>query len=216
VPVLKKSMAGVVALLMLAACGGSGPGGTSGPTAATIAVQPGDLSSDMHKCDLSGDIDSFLNKSKTKDPNTYTSTKAEWDSAKQKGAISAYTAFYTDSAAHCTSIESNTTDISSATYKLVVNFVIQFKDEATAGKGYTTESIFGFSASSLKSGGAPVVEGTKTGLTPNSIVLSIAISTQSFYVAEWQNKSFMVILAILNIDTATCKKVAQAENSRIK
>lgn len=213
---LKKSMAGMVALLMLAACGGNGPGGTSGPTASSIAVQPGDLSSDMHKCDLSGDIDSFLNKSKTKDPNTYTSTKAEWDSAKQKGATSAYTAFYTDSAAHCTSIESNATDISSATYKLVVNFVIQFKDEASASKGYTTESIFGFSASSLKSGGAPVVEGTKTGLTANSIVLSIAISTQSFYVAEWQNKSFMVILAILNIDTATCKKVAQAENSRIK
>ena len=213
---LKKSMAGMVALLMLAACGGNGPGATSGPTASSISVQPGDLSSDMHKCDLSGDIDSFLTKSKTKDPNTYTSTKTEWDSAKQKGATSAYTAFYTDSAAHCTSIESNTTDISSATYKLVVNFVIQFKDEATASKGYTTESIFGFSASSLKSGGAPVVEGTKTGLTANSIVLSIAISTQSFYVAEWQNKSFMVILAILNIDTATCKKVAQAENSRIK
>jgi hypothetical protein len=213
---LQKSMAGMVALLVLAACGGSGPGGSSGPTATTIAVQPGDLSSDMHRCDLSGDIDSFLTKSKTKDPNTYTSTKSEWDSAKQKGATSAYTAFYTDSAAHCTTIESNTTDISSATYKLVVNFVIQFKDEATAGKGYTTESIFGFSASSLKSGGAPVVEGTKTGLTANSIVLSIAISTQSFYVAEWQNKSFMVILAILNIDTATCKKVAQAENSRIK
>jgi hypothetical protein len=213
---LKKSMAGMVGLIMLAACGGNGSGGASGPTAATIAVQPGDLSSDMHKCDLSGDIDSFLTKSKTKDPNTYTSTKGEWDSAKQKGATSAFTAFYTDSAAHCTSIESNTTDISSATYKLVVNFVIRFKDEATASKGYTTESIFGFSASSLKSGGAPVVEGTKTGLTANSIVLSIAISTQSFYVAEWQNKSFMVILAILNIDTATCKKVAQAENSRIK
>jgi hypothetical protein len=213
---LKKSMAGMVALLMLAACGGSGQSGSSGPTASSIAVQPVDLSSDMHKCDLSGDIDSFLTKSKTKDPNTYTSTKAEWDSAKQKGATSAYTAFYTDSAAHCTSIESNTTDISSATYKLVVNFVIQFKDEATASKGYTTESIFGFSASSLKSGGAPVVEGAKTGLTANSIVLSIAISTQTFYVAEWQNKSFMVILAILNIDTATCKKVAQAENSRIK
>jgi hypothetical protein len=61
-----------------------------------------------------------------------------------------------------------------------------------------------------------VVEGTATGLTKNSIVLSIAISNQSFYVAEWQNKAFMVILAILNIDTATCKKVAQAQNSRIK
>ena len=212
---LRRSLTSLVALLMLVACGGT-PGLSSGPTAATIAVQPGDVPSDMHKCDLSGDIDSFLNKSKTKDPNTYTSTKAEWDSAKQKGATAGYTAFYTDSAAHCTSIESNTTDISSATYKLVVNFVVQFKDEATASKGYTTESIFGFSASSLKSGGAPVVEGTATGLTKNSIVLSIAITNQAFYVAEWQNKAFMVILAILNIDTATCKKVAQAENSRIK
>ena len=98
----------------------------------------------------------------------------------------------------------------------MVNFVIQFKDEATATKGYTSESIFGFSASSLKSGGAPVVEGTATGLTKNSIVLSISISNQAFYVAVWQNKNFMVILAILNLDTATCKKVAQAENARIK
>ena len=201
---------------MLVACGGSSPVLSSGPTAASIAVQAADLPSDMHKCDLSGDIDSFLNKSKTKDPNTYTSTKSEWDSAKQKGATAAYTAFYTDSTAHCTSIESNTSDISSATYKLVVNFVIQFKDEASASKGYTSESIFGFSASSLKSGGAPVVEGTATGLTKNSIVLSISISNQAFYVAVWQNKTFMVILAILNIDTATCKKVAQAENARIK
>ena len=121
-----------------------------------------------------------------------------------------------DSTAHCATIESNTSDISSATYKLVVNFVIQFKDEASANKGYTSESIFGFSASSLKSGGAPVVEGTATGLTKNSIVLSISVSNQSFYVAVWQNKTFMVILAILNIDTPTSKKVAQAENARIK
>lgn len=212
---LQRSIAGVAATLLLVACGGN-PIAASGPTAATIAVQPADLPSDMHKCDLSGDIDSFLNKSKTKDPNTYTSTKTEWDSAKQKGATAAYTAFYTDSTAHCTTIESNSSDISSATYKLVVNFVIQFKDESSASKGYTSESIFGFSASSLKSGGAPVVEGTATGLTTNSIVLSISISNQSFYVAVWQNKNFMVILAILNIDTATCKKVAQAENARIK
>src|ERR1700694_4872656 len=103
---LHRSVACVVALLMLAACGGTS-NSPSGPTAATIAVQPGDLPSDMHKCDLSGDIDSFLAKSKTKDPNTYTSTKAEWDSAKQKGATAGYTAFYTDSTAHCASIETN-------------------------------------------------------------------------------------------------------------
>jgi hypothetical protein len=170
----------------------------------------------MHKCDISGDIDSFLNTAKTKDPTTYKSTSSEWTAAKSAGATAAYVAFYTDSAAHCATVGSSSSDITTATFKLVVNFAIQFKDEASAGKGYTSESIFGFSASALKSGGAPVVEGTKTGLTPNSIQLSTSVASQSFFVAVWQNKSFMVILAILNIDPATSKKVAVAENSRIK
>jgi hypothetical protein len=212
---VRQACSGLAILLLVFACGNT-PGAAKAPDAASVSVQPGDLPTDMHKCGLAGDIDSFLSKSKTKDPNTYTSTSGEWEAAKKNGATKAYTAFYTDSDAHCTSIESNTSDISSANYKLVVNFVIQFKDEASAAKGYTSESIFGFSASSLKSGGAPVVEGTKTGLTPNSIVLSISIASQAFYVAVWQNKSFMVILAILNIDAATCKKVAVAENERIK
>lgn len=213
---LQRSIAGLAVMVMVFACGGAPAATNAGSTASSVSVQPGDVPADMHKCDLSGDIDSFLNKSKTKDPNTYTSTKSEWDAAQKLGATAAYAAFYADSTAHCTSIESNSSDISAATYKLVVNFVIQFKDEASASKGYTSESIFGFSASSLKSGGAPVVEGTKTGLTANSIVLSIAVASQSFYVAVWQNKAFMVILAILNIDTATSKKAALAENSRIK
>jgi len=213
---LRRSIAGLAVALMVVACGGSPSTLASGPTATTVAVQQADLPAGMQKCDLSGDIDSFLNKSKTKDPNTYTSTSAEWEAAKKQGATAAYAAFFSDSTAHCTSIESNSSDISSATYKLVVNFVIQFKDEASASKGYTSESIFGFSASSLKTGGAPVVEGAQTGLTANSIVLSISIANQSFYVAVWQNKAFMVILAILNLDTATSKKVAMAENKRIK
>ena len=37
-----------------------------------------------------------------------------------------------------------------------------------------------------------------------------------YYVAVWQNKAFMVILAILNIDPAAAKKAALAENARIK
>jgi hypothetical protein len=213
---LKRSIAALAVMVIVIACGGSPTTALTGPTAASVAVQQGDLPAGMQKCDLTGDIDSFLNTSKTKDPNTYTSTKTEWDAAQKAGATAAYVAFYADSSAHCATVGSNTSDISTATYKLVVNFVIQFKDEASASKGYTTESIFGFSAAQLKTGGAPVVEGTNTGLTPNSIVLSISISTQSFYVAVWQNKAFMVILAILNIDSATSKKVALAENGRIK
>ena len=212
----RRPLAALAAVLMLAACGGNPLTSITGPTPASVSVQPGDLPKDMHKCDLSGDIDSFLTKSKTKDPNTYTSTKSEWDSAKQKGATAAYTAFYADTTANCGTVESSASDITSATFKLVVNFVVQFKDEASANKDYTSETIFGISKDKLKGGGAPTLEGTQTGLTANSIVLSIAISNQSFYVAEWQNTAFLVILAILNIDTPTSKKVAQAVNARIK
>jgi hypothetical protein len=202
---------------MLVACGGSNPSILpTGPTPSSVSVQPADLPKDMKKCDQSGEIDAYLSKAKTKDPTSYKTLKSEWDSAKTHGATAAYVAFYTDSAANCANIESNSSNATAANYKLVVNFVIQFKDEATAAKGYTSESIFGVSTSSLKSGGAAVAEGTKTGLTPNSIVLSVALSNQSYYVAVWQNKAFMVILAIINIDAATCKKVALAENSRIK
>ena len=204
-----------VALIVVAACGTSSPP-AQGPTAASVAVQTGDLPAGMQKCNISGDIASFLTSSKTKDPSTYTSTKKSWDDAQTNGAIAAYVAFYTDSAAHCTALETNTSDVSSANYKLAINFVIQFKDEAAAAKGYTSESIFGFSAASLTSGGAPTQQGAQTGLSPNSIVISISIASTSYYVAVWQKKAFMVILAIVNIDPASAKKVAQAESGRIK
>ena len=212
---LKSSIAAATALLTLVACGGAAPG-PQGPTTQSVSVQPSDLPSGVIKCDLSGDINTFLSKEKTPDPNTYNSTKNEWASAQQKGATSAYTAFYTDSTAHCSTIQSSGSNIGTASYKLIVNFAIQFKDEKSAANAYTNESIFGFSASSLKSGGAPVIEGTKTGLTQNSIVLSASLPPQSYYIAVWQNKTFMVILAILNIDADASKKVATSENSRIK
>src|SRR4029077_3223020 len=132
VPMFRSSMAALAAMLLVVACGGSPSTSASGPTAASVAVQQGDLPAGMQKCDLSGDIDSFLNKSKTKDPSTYASFKNYWDAAQKSGATAEFTGFYADSTAHCTSIESNSSDVSAATYKLVVDFVIQFKDEASA------------------------------------------------------------------------------------
>ena len=170
----------------------------------------------MTRCDLSGDIDSFLNQEKTADPATYQATKSEWEDAKSKGAVAAHTAFYTDSSAHCDAVKAKGADIGAATYKLVVNFVIQFKDEASASKGYTSGKVFNVSASELRSSGQPVVEGPNTGLSQNSIVLNAPIASQTYYLAVWQKKTFLVILAVLNVDPAASKKVATAENSRIK
>jgi len=211
---MSRTLVALLLVTVVAACGGSP--GASAPTPGSVSVQPGDLPAGMAKCDLTGDIENFLDKEKTADAATYQSTKSEWDDAKSKGATAAFTAFYTDSAAHCDAIKAQGSSIGSAAYKLVVNFVIQFKDEASAAKGYETGQVFNISPSELRKSPA-VLEGTaNTGLTKNSIVLNSPIANQTYYIAVWQNKSFLVILAILNVDGAASKKVATSENSRIK
>ena len=213
---MRVSLSALALLLIVVACGPIGGSGATAPTAASVAVKSGDLPSGLHRCDLSGDINSYLNKIKTKYPSTYKTTSDGWAAAQKDGATAAQVEFHTDSTDHCKSVETNGSQIGGATYKLVVNFVFQFKDQASAEKGYKSDSIFGFSAASLKTSQVPVVEGKDTGLGPNSIVLTIAISNQSFYVAVWQNKQFMVILVLLNVDTTAAKKAALAENSRIR
>jgi hypothetical protein len=205
----------LAALILVTACNQSSAAVTG---VADVAVKSSDLPKGVQKCSASGDIDSFLNTVKVKDPTTYESTKSEWDKAKSNGATSAEVVFYTDSKAHCDSItNSQNSDLAAAAYPIVINFVIQFKDQTSAEKGYTSESIFGFSESTISStASAGVTKGTTTGLGKNSITLLIAIANQSFFVAVWQNKTFMVILAVINIDTAQSKKIASNENSRIK
>ena len=214
-PVLVRRWMALVALLLFAACGPNNSAAASGP--ADVAVKASDLPKGMIKCDGSGDIDTFLNAVKTKDPTTYQSTKSEWDSAKTHGATAAYVVFYSDTKAHCATIQSsNNTDLGSANFPLVVNFVIQFKDEASATAGYTTESIFGFSQSTISSSATGVIKGADTGLGKNAVVLIIAIANQSFYVADWQHKSYLVILGLINIETTQSKKIAANVNSRIQ
>jgi hypothetical protein len=212
---MTRLLASLLPVLMVAACA-SQPGTAAAPTAASVAVQPGDLPNTMHRCSISGDIDTYIESLKTKDPTTYTSTKSEWTDAQSKGATATQVTFYTDSEANCANVASTVANLSVAAYPLVVNFSVQFKDEASAANGYTNGQIFGIDRTMLKANGAPVVEGASTGLGANSIVLNTTILSQAFYIAVWQNKAFMVILGIINLDAATGQKVANAENKRIQ
>jgi hypothetical protein len=211
---MTRALPSLLAVLLVAACS-SQPGTTIASTAASVAVQPSDLPNTMHRCSISGDVNTYIESLKTKDPATYTSTKNEWADAQSKGATATQVSFYTDSDANCTNVASTVANLSAAAYPLVVNFSVQFKDEASATNGYTNGQIFGIDSATLKANGA-VVEGTKTGLGPNSIVLNTTILSQAFYIAVWQNKAFMVILGIINLDAATGQKVAAAENKRIQ
>jgi hypothetical protein len=204
---MRVPLTAIALLLVVGACGPIGGGsGTPAATASNVAVKLSDLPSG---------INSYLKKIQTSDPTTYASTKSHWESAQKGGATAADVEFYTDSTAHCANLSTNGTQIGSATYKLVVDFVFQFKDEATAVAGYNSDSIFGFSVATLKSSQLPVTEGAATGLGKNSIVLTLEIPPQTVYLSVWQNKQFMSILGIFNIDAATDKKVALAENGRI-
>jgi hypothetical protein len=203
----------LAALLMVAACGGSPT--PEGSSVSAISVQPGDLPGGMQRCALSGDINTFLNNIKTKEPAIYTNIKAQWEAAQSKGATAAQAVFYTDSVADCAKVNSDVSGVYTAAYPVVVNYVFEFKDEATAATAYTSGSIFGTDPSKLTATGAPATQGTKTGLGANSAVVSTTIANQSFYIAVWQKKEFMVILGIINLDTAAGQKAADAENRRI-
>jgi hypothetical protein len=200
---------------LVAACGGASNAPT-GPTAATVAVQPSDVAKDMVRCDLSGDIQNFIQKEQSPDPNTSKSAANEWSQAQKNGAVAAYAAIYTDSKSHCTEFASGRNDPAAVPYRLVIDFVLQFKDTKSAANTYTNDSIFGVTASSLSASGSSSIQGTKTGLTANSVVVSQSLSNQSFYIALWQNKTFDVFLAALNLDPTAAKKIATSENSRIK
>jgi hypothetical protein len=216
----KESLAALLALIAIAACGGNPPAqGPKGPTASTVAVQSTDLPTGLVKCEPSGDIDKYIKAEEATDPATAKTTKSDWEDAQKNGATAAYVALYSDTAAQCAVLKKSPTDITATTHPLVVNFVLQFKDEKSASNGYKSpKTIFGFSATELRkstTGSQSVQEGSKTGLGANSIVLNTSVSTQSFYIALWQNKSFMVFLAILNVDPTASKKAATSENSRI-
>lgn len=205
----------VLVMLALAACGTSNE--SPGPSAAGVAVQSSDLPSAMAKCDLTGDIGSFIQKEQTPDPAGAKSLSTDWQDAKAKGAAAAYVALYTDTHAHCAAIKGSAADLGAATYRLVVNFVVQYKNEKSAADAYKSgQPILGFNPNDLRGGGGGVVEGTKTGLTANSIALTQPAGNQLFYIALWQNKAFVVILAILNVDANAARNVATRENSRIK
>jgi hypothetical protein len=211
----KKSIVVLIATLTAISCGGSSPA-PQGPGVAGVSVQASDVPHAMVKCDLTGDINSFIKKEQGPDPQTSKSTASQWGDAQKNGASAAYVAIYTDSAANCSAIKSSASDISTANYKLVVNFVVQFKDEKSAASAYTSGSIFNISQSNFRGPASQPIEGTKTGLTANSIVLSQTFANQTFYIAMWQNKTFEVILIALNLDPTASKKVATGENSRIK
>ncbi len=83
----------MVGVHIFAACGGgSTPPTPTAPTAAGVSVQSGDLPRGMVRCDLSGDIDGFIQKERSADPNVGQTAANQWSQARTGKASAAYVA----------------------------------------------------------------------------------------------------------------------------
>ena len=209
----------LAALAVIAAVAGCGPSPAEIPaaTVSTVAVQPGDVPSTLPRCRASGGIDSWLSTLQVQNDSMYFNYNKQWDLAKQDGATSAEVALYTDSSSHCDySTNNGSGTIALGTYPLVLNIVIQFKDEASATNGYTSGSLFGFDQAIFKAvAGAALSQGKSTGLGANSMAYSTDVGNKPYYVVVWQQRAFVVIVVTDNLDPATGKKIAQQVNGRI-
>ena len=206
-------------LAVIAAVTGCGPSAVILPaaTVSTVAVQPGDVPSTLQRCAASGRMDNWLSTLKVQNFSRYFNYNEQWDLAKRDGATSAEVALYTDSSSHCDySTNNGSGTIALGAYPLVLNIVIQFKDEASATNGYTSGSLFGFEQAIFKAvAGAALSQGKSTGLGANSIAYSTDVGNKPYYVVVWQQRAFVVIVLTDNLDPATGKKIAQQLNGRI-
>ena len=168
----------LVAAALVAACGNL-PGSTQAATAASVAIQSGDIPKGMVKCAGSGDVDSYLKSIQSSDPSNYQTSSDQWTQAKKDGAVKGQVVLAAESTAACTDIEKGNSGTSSA--KELGSFVIQFDNATDAAKAYTGDTpILGIKPSELKlNGESGVVEGTKTGLGSNSIVFSASVGGAS-------------------------------------
>ena len=209
-----------LSVLLVAACGGSAGGGLSigggPPSAQTVAANDSDWSG-LHKCPESGSYDSYLKVEKDKSPDQYQSDKTNWDDLKAAGANDSYVAVYADNTSNCGEFGAATPGGSPG--KIVYVYAFRFKDAGSAGSNYKANAkdfhVSDSEVSQLKAAGATVKQGTDTGLSDNSIELTIAVEGASVFVAFWQNKSFEVAMVTLNEDSASAQAASKI-NGRIQ
>ena len=189
-------------------------GGIGAATPQSVALQSGDVPKGLQRCSESGDIQSYLDQLKKKDPASYQSTSDQWTKEKNAGATAGYVAIYADNTAECDTFLGGKTPNSKTPPKIMINIVVEFKDEASSAKDYKA-SFFGFSTQDLKSSGATVTEGKNTGLGANSAVGSVAIFGVTLYFAVWQDKAFESALVSFNVPDADSRKATTNINGRI-
>ena len=140
-------------LLFVVACAAPSVPGVAAATPQSVAVQAGDVPSDLKKCADSGDIDSYLKNVKSKSPTSYQQVNDQWQKEKSAGATAGQVEVYADSQDECDALSSGRSPQSTTPPKIVLNYVVQFKDETSASKDYKDE-VLGLNPADIQKQGA--------------------------------------------------------------
>jgi hypothetical protein len=170
----------------------------------------------LQRCPQSGSWEDHLKAEQTNNPTQYATDKSGLDALKAGGADDTYVAVYGDSAASCSSYNSQ----APPSGKVVNVYAIRFKDESAASANYKTNTKnFHLSDSdlpNLKAAGGTVSQGAATGLGDNSVVVSITLQGAAIYTALWQNKEFEVAFVAANVPAADAEAGTKKINGRIR
>lgn len=198
----------------LVACTSLIGGGATGPTPQSVAVQKSDVPAGLQSCSESGEINSYLQKVKTRSESTFAQVNDQWQKEKSAGATAGWVQVFADSEDECTALSSGRSPQGSNPPKIVLNYVVQFKDEASAAKDFNSE-VLGLNPADIQRQGGTVVRGAGTGLGDNSTTGSISLFGLQLEFAVWQKKAFFVAVIAVGLTDAEAKKVYSNINGRI-
>ena len=177
-------------------------------------MQKGDVPSGLQSCSESGEINSYLQKVKARSETTYAQVNDQWEKEKSAGATGGWVQVYADSEDECTALSSGRSPQGNNPPKIVLNYVVQFKDEPSAAKDFSSE-VLGLDPADIQRQGGSVVRGKGTGLGDNSTTGSISLFGLQLEFGVWQKKAFFVAVIAVGLSDADAKKIYSNINGRI-
>ena len=215
-PTLRGLVLMLIAALTMIGCQPAGLGARPKPaTPEIIALQPGDVAG-LQRCGVSGNVASVLNDERANNPPAYDLNATEWEQWRQQGASDGYFAVYGRSASDCQSLSASSTGEPTG---LMVALIVSFKTEARAQRNFGLQStLLGFGPGDInfiRLVGGSVTTGAQTGLGPQSVIGTGAVTGATYYFAFWQNKAFDSFLVAYDLASSDARVAVDDVNRRI-
>jgi hypothetical protein len=202
-PIIRPMLLGILGGLLLACQVNVGQ-----PVAPTqIALQRGDVASDLKHCPSSGMIDSYLKAVAGRDPQGHVAVQQGWRQLRAAGAAEGAMTVYSARSADCQRQPGAAAGRSAAT------LVARFDTDGAAASAYT-KGAMGFPTPAQDEEEPGLQQGVATQLTANSWLLERQVGDHTLDVAYWQRNSYTVFFVGVDLDAVEVSRALVAVDSR--